>query len=638
MSKKNKENDENALIDENRKNINYRGRNVNDVYYKNKKLNEKLKTEQKLITDNNSKTGVIITKKKLIKLKNEENENIKKDNIISNVELNERVLNDTSSNDTDLRGTTPTDVASNETTLNESYKLEQRRKEIKEIANLCIEKNLSVNSENIQIVRKLKEKRMLEDQINKNENIKNLQEKRRILEEIEYHEWADREKRIKELQEKKMKLLKKVIVERDTEKANKIFYEVEKIIQNRDENKDKIIENFEKEKARDIRNLFILKKNHMKTVYNEKTDITDDMNDYTSNYHIGLERTGIIPKKIDERTSNKIDNLISVNDIDELNATFNESLIRANEEKEYDKFLKYEKKNNKKIIDTFYRYLNKEEKKYTSDECLISDKTKTQKKLQCMKINIPSIDIKSKEQEIFEKNILYLQNVLRGKAIKMLMKDGKNAYSDLIEELKAYEKIDLYSLNEKELLKNENFEEIKVDSYIENVQGKYISELLDSLSNELEKYEEERKIAVLVKYAERERRLKECKEKGKRQAEFLLREKEDYLFNEIMGLNNQTVDSYLEDILSKAINDTSKEEALLKTKKKAEQLNEIYNSLDNKNDENNKLIVKDLVGNFIIPYVDKQRGAEFDLLEQKKNNCVSNFATQHVFSKINEAF
>ncbi|CAD2104321.1 conserved Plasmodium protein, unknown function [Plasmodium vinckei brucechwatti] len=607
-SKITNENDENIIVDRNRKNKsygNYRNKDNNDNYYKNKISNDKKEGTKLKVDETKNKTELIV--------ETEDNKYIVTDEGSSNL-----------SDDLDNELVEENDI--------------EKRNELKELANICLENNLTINNENIQIIRKLKEKRRLEDRLKKNEDIKDFEEKRQILEEIEYHEWADREKRIKELQEKKMKLLKRVIIQRDTEKADKIFYEVEKVIQNRDKNKDQIIENFEKEKAKDIRNQFIQKKNNLKTIFNQKTDIIDDMNDYTSNYNLELERNGIIPPKIDEPTSNKIDNLLNTNDIDSLTRTFNKSLDSMHKDKKYDKLSKYEKKKNKDVIDTFYRYLNKEEKQYTCDDYLISDTNKTAKKMQCIKINFPSIDIKNNEEDTFEKNVLYLQNLLRGKAIKKLMDDGKHSCIDLIEELKTYAKIDQYSSHEKEVFEKENFEEIKIDAYLENMQGKYTSELLDSLSNELEKYEEERKIAILVKYAERERRLKECKEKGKRQAELLLREKEDYLFNEIMGLNNQTVDSYLEDILTKAINDSSKEEALIRTKKKTEQLNEIYNSLDNQNDEHNKFIVKDLVGNFIIPYVDKQRGAEFDLLEQKKNNYISNFATQHVFSKINEAF
>ncbi|EUD68912.1 hypothetical protein C922_00600 [Plasmodium inui San Antonio 1] len=571
----NDKNDENALIDENRKNISRRNREATNIYYTNKKLNEKLNGKTSVITDSGEKTQL------------------------------------------SSKGGTWIKHISGHT----AQKEERERAETENNANAGrMNDSAQRKYPNCQKIKRKKNAR------------------RRILEEIEYHEWADREKRIKELQEKKMKLLKKVMIQRDTEKADKIFYEVEKIVQNRDKNKDKIMENFEKEKARDMRNLFVERKNNLKTIFNEKTDIVDQMNDHTSNYNLELERNGTVPGKINERTSNKIDNLLNLNDLNDLNIDLEKSSKYTQGKKKYDEISKYEEKKNKQIIDTFYRYLNKEERKYTSDEYLLGESIKTQKKAQCTKINFPWIEVKSSQQDIFEKNILHLQNFLRGKAIKMLMNDGKQSYSDLIEELRAYEKIDQISAKEKDLFEKENFEEIKVDSYLENMQGKYISELLDSLSNELEKYEEERKIAVLVKYAERERRLKECKEKGKRQAEFLLREKEDYIFNEIMGLNNQTVDSYLEDILSKAINEASKEEALIRTKKKAEQLNEIYNSLDNNSDENNKLIVKDLVGNFIIPYVDKQRGLQFELLEQKKNNCVSNFATQHVFSKINEAF
>ncbi|CRG97615.1 conserved Plasmodium protein, unknown function [Plasmodium gallinaceum] len=605
------ENDENALIDENRKNIN--NRNISNKFYKNKNFKEKSVKKKILVNENNDKINIYDNKTKLVKNINEPNLNIKED-------------------------TGKLSKGGDYIELKENDKEKQKRDEIKEIANICIEKNLAVTSENIQIVRKLKEKRTLEEKINKNENIKNLQEKRRILEEIEFHEWADREKRIKELQEKKMKLLKRVIEQRDTEKANKIFYEVEKIIQRRDENKDKIIENFKKEKARDMRNLFVERKNNLKTIFNQKNDIVDEMNDYTSNHNLQLERNGIIPNKINNKISSKVDNLLNLKNINELDTTFNKSFNYVYGENKYGKFSKYENKKNKDIIDTFHRYLNKEEKKHTTNEYLIGDTFKTHKKTQCMKINFPQIEVKSNEDDNFEKNILYLQNILRGKAIKTLMNDGIKSYSDLIEELKTYEKIDQFSINEKELYEKENFESIKIDSYVENIQGKCVSELLDKLSNELEKHEEERKIAVLVKYAERERRLKECKEKGKRQAEILLREKEDYLFNEIMGLNNQSVDSYLEDILSKAINDASKEEALIRTKKKAEQLNDIYNSLENNYDDKSKLIIKDLVGNFIIPYVDKQRGIEFDQLEEKKNDYVSNFATQHIFANINEAF
>ncbi|KYO01282.1 hypothetical protein PGSY75_0714100 [Plasmodium gaboni] len=640
-----RENDENIIHNENRKNINRR--NDKSYYNRNEKSGEKLKNKKKQITYD-SKTKTKISNENEYKEREEQTIVLNKENKLKKDE-NDNNIDNMNNNNMDNMNDNNIDYMNDNDINNINDQEEKNRKEIKEIANLCLEQNLSVNSENILIVRKLKEKRRLEERINKNENIKNLQEKRRILEEIEYHEWADREKRIKELQEKKMNLLKKVLVDRDKIKANKIFYEVEKIVQNRDKKKDEIRENFEKEKAKDMRILFLETRNNLKTIYNEKQDLIDQMNDYTSNFNLQLEREGVIPNKINKDIINKIDNnLYDLKKLNEIKSTLDETSYNNNinnnrytfKGKISEERLKYDNKKNKQIIDTFYRYLNKEEKKYSSDKYSTIDNRKLQKKkkTQSMKTIYPNIMIKNKEQDNFEKNVLYLQNILRGKAIKILMNDGKNSYSDLIEELKAYEKIDEYSAQEKEFFEKENFEEMKIDSYIENVQGKYISEMLDNLSKELEKYEEERKIAVLVKYAERERRLKECKEKGKRQAEFLLREKEDYLFNEIMGLNNKTVDSYLEDILTKTINDVSKEEALIKTKIKAEQLNDIYNSLDNKNDENNKLIIKDLVGNFIIPYVDKKRGAEFQEMDQKKNNCVSSFATQKVFSKINQAF
>ncbi|KNG78830.1 hypothetical protein PFMG_04954 [Plasmodium falciparum IGH-CR14] len=535
-----RENDENIIHNENRKNINRR--NDKNYYGRNEKSGEKLKNQKKKSTyDSKTKTKIsdeneytereeqtivlnkenkLIDEKVKIKTLKMENklEEDGNDNNIDN--MNDNNIDNMNDNNIDNMNDNYIDNMNDNymDNMNDNYmdnmndQEEKNRKEIKEIANLCLEQNLSVNSENILIVRKLKEKRKLEERINKNENIKNLQEKRRILEEIEYHEWADREKRIKELQEKKMNLLKKVLVDRDKKKANKIFYEVEKIVQNRDKKKDEIRENFEKEKAKDMRILFLETGNNLKTIYNEKQDLINQMNNYTSNFYLQLEREGVVPNKINENIINKIDN--NLNDLKKLNeikSTLDETSYHNNirytfKGEKSEERLKYENKKNKKIIDTFYRYLNKEEKKYSSDKYSTIDNRKVQKKkkTQSMKTIYPNIMIKNKEQDSFEKNVLYLQNILRGKAIKILMNDGKNSYSDLIEELKAYEKIDEYSAQEKEFFEKENFEEMKIDSYIENVQGKYISELLDNLSKELEKYEEERKIAVLVKYAERE--------------------------------------------------------------------------------------------------------------------------------------
>ncbi len=84
---------------------------------------------------------------------------------------------------------------------------------------------------------------------------------------------------------------------------------------------------------------------------------------------------------------------------------------------------------------------------------------------------------------------------------------------------------------------------------MEDVIGHETALILDTLSKELVifhyirliftcvllkvRVKEEQRIAAFVKQAERERRLKEAEESGRRQAEELLREREDILFREV---------------------------------------------------------------------------------------------------------
>merc|ERR550514_2303589 len=92
------------------------------------------------------------------------------------------------------------------------------------------------------------------------------------------------------------------------------------------------------------------------------------------------------------------------------------------------------------------------------------------------------------------------------------------------------------------------------DALLDGLQGQVVSDTLDQLSKELLRFQEERRIAVMVKLAERDRRLRQASESGRRQAEERLREREDETFRQVMGVHQGSVDSYLEDVLSSTVN------------------------------------------------------------------------------------
>lgn len=68
---------------------------------------------------------------------------------------------------------------------------------------------------------------------------------------------------------------------------------------------------------------------------------------------------------------------------------------------------------------------------------------------------------------------------------------------------------------------------------------------MDQLSKELVRLKQERHIAGMVRLAEDERRKREAEESGKRQAEQVLRQRQDHLYQELMGVYQGTIDSYL---------------------------------------------------------------------------------------------
>ena len=70
----------------------------------------------------------------------------------------------------------------------------------------------------------------------------------------------------------------------------------------------------------------------------------------------------------------------------------------------------------------------------------------------------------------------------------------------------------------------EQLQEKALREGILEVEGAVLSQTLDTLSKELVRFQEEKRIAVMVKFAERHRRLRQANESGRRQAEERLRD------------------------------------------------------------------------------------------------------------------
>lgn len=136
-----------------------------------------------------------------------------------------------------------------------------------------------------------------------------------------------------------------------------------------------------------------------------------------------------------------------------------------------------------------------------------------------------------------------------------MMFEGKEKRLDLIAELRATEEWRKEADTEEEKQLLSNYQERVMDGVSEAVQGTIISETFDRLSKELLRFKQERRIAAMVRLAENDRRKREAEESGRRQAEEILRSREDLLYEQTMNVHHGTIDSYLQGILSKSISD-----------------------------------------------------------------------------------
>ena len=110
----------------------------------------------------------------------------------------------------------------------------------------------------------------------------------------------------------------------------------------------------------------------------------------------------------------------------------------------------------------------------------------------------------------------------------------------------------------------------------------------------------------MVRLAEDLRRKREAEESGRRQAEAILRQREDFLYQQLMSVHQGTVDSYLQNIVVNTIDNTSSLQAYQEAKLKADTLNKFIDKMEERRNKP-EVLIKDLVSSFLIPDVQRKK-------------------------------
>ncbi|NXI31005.1 CFA91 protein, partial [Sterrhoptilus dennistouni] len=510
--------------------------------------------------------------------------------------------------------------------------------EILALATLTWGRGLPAGQAEMEIIDRIREKRAWEAALPPMDSPSNTAKRLKMMEAMERKEWAYREEEIDKLQKVRMEVFKTLQKRREENQKKLDAVRLKNQWQNYQKAKQEKMRKIQHDCALMLRKLIAKRKNCMGKL--ERRDIIKEYNDFSSQAYAPLSRFGFFPDgnsdyyvvknfylntfaglcELEESLQHSVSQI--KNKISKPTCTISESgYIRKSARLEavlaqvHQAIL--EKKNKLKEPKKPPPVCEKVESSVPKPPTLILEK--------------PSI-----EEEEIDLAVICLQKLLRGRALQNMMFEGKEKRVDLIQELRTThalqeegqllleaEKQKTLSLQRQQDSQMHQLSALERD--LATVEGRTLGNILDFLSKELVRLQEEQKIHALVMLAERQRRMREAEEAGRRQLEEDRREEEDELFKQARegdcwDCSSLTIDTYLEDIILSSMERTAEEQAREEIQKRAIEINDIAYEMESRRTRlQSEEIVAELVYNFLIPEAEKSFMRERVRLSQRKH-------------------
>ncbi|XP_063812931.1 cilia- and flagella-associated protein 91 [Pseudophryne corroboree] len=486
------------------------------------------------------------------------------------------------------------------------------------LANLTWGRGLPAGLAEVEMIERAREKRAWEATLPPLSDLSQLEKRRRMMDEQERKEWAFREQEIEKLQDARLQVLKKLLLKRaETQKALDTRRLDSKWSKLQTEKEERVTQ-MRREHIKAIRKL--IKKMGNVEGKLEKRDVIQDYTDYTSQTYAPLTRIGYFPDRPSQQYAVKSPYLDSYQGLLDLEANLPDFVTQPRIQAPKlrtttkDGFLK-----RKALLDLEMKQVHEalQEKKDKSQHL-----EKPLRFLQKIEKPIPrpatpTVQGHVEGDEERELAVIFLQKVIRGRAVQNMMFEGKEKRLELIRELRTTHALQ----QEEQLLKREErqvtltlqrqreISEEKAsirDEHLSRLEGGVLSDMFDFLSKELVRLQEERRIHAFAMLAERHRRIREAEESGRRQVEERRRREEDEIFRQVVTIHQSTVDSYLEEIILRTTAHTAEEQAREEIVRKAQEINDIaYQMESSRTQLQSEEIVAELVYSFLIPEIQK---------------------------------
>uniref|UniRef100_A0A673JYQ1 Cilia- and flagella-associated protein 91 n=1 Tax=Sinocyclocheilus rhinocerous TaxID=307959 RepID=A0A673JYQ1_9TELE len=487
--------------------------------------------------------------------------------------------------------------------------------ELLTLATLTWGRGLPAGLAEVEMIERARMKRAWEATLPPLNDLSQLDKRRRMMEEMERKEWAFREKEIEKLQEARLTLLVQLLRQREEKQEEVKMDRLDVSFSQHQQEKEAQIKKIRNDYIISMRKLLAKRRNVEGKL--KKRDIIKDYSDYGFQTYAPRSRVGQIPDRNSNRNVVKSHFLSTYEGLLELEASLSPSVmepqIKVPRPKVTKGFITRSARRELELMKTHQAL--KEEKGRVVEKKPLRFLFKKEKP--APRPPTPAVEDPPEEDEERELAVIFLQKVLRGRSAQNQMFEGKEKRLELIQELRTTHALQKEQQDKKEaekqvtlaLQRQRDIQSEKVsqiESYISGLSGGVIVDMLDFLSKELVRLQEERQIHAFTLLAERDRRIREAEESGRRQIEERRRREEDEIFKQVVRMHQDTVDMYLEDVILGSINQTADAQAREEIHRKAEELNNItYAMEETRNSQQSEEIVAELVYRFLIPEVQK---------------------------------
>jgi len=527
------------------------------------------------------------------------------------------------------------------------YQISSQVPEVLQLTHLTYGAGLPASEAELQIIERTRQKRIFKQMLPPPCDEFGMEVRVQLMEAQEFREWADRDRTIRELQEKRLQLLRQAFEERDMQRESAQTGKIDRVRQRKEEERDRKLAACQRLRTKVLRKM---QKERTKADSDNvrKRDVIAEYADFTSQVYAPLARNGHVPDYNTAKIEVQPSDLASFPGLVQLEASLHPSVLRATEKHPKDMDAKKKSSHQlrkelemttalKTAMESIKKELQQNEGDSKGENGLSAGGLK--------KFHLRNVldrpdspreknDVLPEEEEQ-ESAVLLLQRIIRGRAFQNLMFEGKEKRLDLINELRAAERFAETATRTEEKRYIDQLRDKAFEGVLESVQGSIISQTLDQLSKELLRFQEERRIAAMVKLAERDRQDRQAMESGRRQAEERLREREDEMFRQIMGVHQGTVDSYLEEVLTSTVEEAAQTQALTEARLKAAYVNQVVDMLEASAQEPD-VVVRELVHTFNLPHVQREVIQRRIAQENKRFSEAARGALDETYKRVTE--